>query len=238
MVSRKEILAAITAVLSLQSPLSAREIASLLAASGVPVDKSRVNKTLYAERSTFRHSADVPPFWSLAGKPAPFPPPPISPTTDWLPSLDLYGWQRRALDGWAKHGHRGVIEAVTGAGKTRLALAAIASEVARGGKAVDDNIFPDRQGRCGIVIATWRRCIIIRRSRRGRIAGIADHTVITIKHDWILDVGHRDAGISYVLDQPALSRIGLQTQPGSRAVKRAILNQHAIKAGISLATDR
>jgi len=145
-VSRKEILAAITAVLSLQSPLSAREIASLLAASGVPVDKSRVNKTLYAERSTFRHSADVPPFWSLAGKPAPVPPPPISPTTDWLPSLDLYGWQRRALDGWAKHGHRGVIEAVTGAGKTRLALAAIASEVARGGKAVAIVPTTDLQG--------------------------------------------------------------------------------------------
>jgi len=140
---RKEILAAITAVLSLQSPLTAREIARLLVASGVGrVDKGRVNKCLYAERSTFRHSDDSPPFWWLARPPTSFPapppapPPPPGPPADWLSSLDLYPWQQRALDGWAKHGHRGVVEAVTGAGKTRLALAAIASEIARGGRAV------------------------------------------------------------------------------------------------------
>ena len=78
---RKEILAAITAVLSLQSPLTAREIASMLASSGMSVDKSRVNKILYAGRSTFEHSDDVPPFWSLTGardrgpKQPPAPPP-------------------------------------------------------------------------------------------------------------------------------------------------------------------
>ena len=147
----REIVAAITAILLLRSPLTAREIASLLAASGIPVDKSRVNKILYAKHLTFRHSDDVPPFWWLHRRPVAGPqpspaPPPSPPPRDWLPSLGLYPWQRRALDGWAEHGRRGVVEAVTGAGKTRLALAAIASEVVRGSKAVAIVPTTDLQG--------------------------------------------------------------------------------------------
>ena len=143
--SHKEMVAAITAVLALQSPRTAREIASILAASGIRVDRSRVNKALYAARSAFRHTDDVPPFWSLTSTPVPAQPP-IAPSPGWLSSLGLYPWQQRALDGWAQHGHRGVIEAVTGAGKTRLALAAIAAEVSRGGKAVAIVPTTDLQG--------------------------------------------------------------------------------------------
>jgi len=39
--------------------------------------------------------------------------------------LGLYPWQQRALEAWIRSGCRGVVEAVTGAGKTRLALAAM-----------------------------------------------------------------------------------------------------------------
>jgi RNA polymerase primary sigma factor len=46
--------------------------------------------------------------------------------------LALYPWQREALDWWRKRGYRGVVEAVTGAGKTRLAIAAIAQQLRRG----------------------------------------------------------------------------------------------------------
>ncbi len=38
--------------------------------------------------------------------------------------LDLYPWQQRALARWRASGSRGVVEAVTGAGKTRMALQA------------------------------------------------------------------------------------------------------------------
>ena len=38
---------------------------------------------------------------------------------------ELYRWQRECLASWEKHGFRGIVQAVTGAGKTRLALAAI-----------------------------------------------------------------------------------------------------------------
>jgi len=48
----------------------------------------------------------------------------------------LYTWQRAALDAWRTNGHRGIIDAVTGAGKTRLAIAAIAEHTDLGGKVV------------------------------------------------------------------------------------------------------
>ncbi len=37
----------------------------------------------------------------------------------------LYKWQRECLEEWEEHGFRGIVEAVTGSGKTRLALAAV-----------------------------------------------------------------------------------------------------------------
>lgn len=40
-----------------------------------------------------------------------------------LERLDLYGWQREAGARWLEGGMRGVVEAVTGSGKTRLGLA-------------------------------------------------------------------------------------------------------------------
>jgi superfamily II DNA or RNA helicase len=46
----------------------------------------------------------------------------------------LYEWQKEALLNWQKQGFRGIVDAVTGAGKTRLAVAAIADELERGGQ--------------------------------------------------------------------------------------------------------
>jgi RNA polymerase primary sigma factor len=39
--------------------------------------------------------------------------------------FDLHDWQDEALDAWIKNGKKGIVEAVTGSGKTYLALAAI-----------------------------------------------------------------------------------------------------------------
>lgn len=44
---------------------------------------------------------------------------------DWNEKLDLYPWQIRALDQWKCANYQGVIEAVTGSGKSRLAVGAI-----------------------------------------------------------------------------------------------------------------
>jgi RNA polymerase primary sigma factor len=48
--------------------------------------------------------------------------------------LNLYGWQHRALTAWQRAGFRGVIEAVTGTGKTRVAMAAVAMQLAAKGR--------------------------------------------------------------------------------------------------------
>ncbi|MBQ9413187.1 MAG: DEAD/DEAH box helicase [Oscillospiraceae bacterium] len=39
--------------------------------------------------------------------------------------MELYGWQRQCLEAWEQNGCRGTVSAVTGAGKTALALAAV-----------------------------------------------------------------------------------------------------------------
>ncbi len=52
-----------------------------------------------------------------------------------LPSLPgLYTWQREALDAWRQRGCRGVVEAVTGTGKTLLGVAAAGDELVAGGQ--------------------------------------------------------------------------------------------------------
>src|SRR6202163_1351542 len=45
---------------------------------------------------------------------------------------ELYRWQLDALVSWLRRGRRGVIEAVTGSGKTDLAIAAAADALRRG----------------------------------------------------------------------------------------------------------
>ncbi len=53
-----------------------------------------------------------------------------------LDGLELRDWQVEAFAGWAAAGCRGVVEAITGAGKTRLAMAAVRVVVDRGGVAL------------------------------------------------------------------------------------------------------
>ncbi|MFT5224083.1 MAG: superfamily II DNA or RNA helicase, partial [Glaciecola sp.] len=53
-----------------------------------------------------------------------------------LDGLDLRTWQIDAFVAWAGADCRGVVEAVTGTGKTRLAIAAVRACLARGGRAL------------------------------------------------------------------------------------------------------
>ncbi len=48
----------------------------------------------------------------------------------------LYRWQRDALEAWRRRGRRGVVEAVTGTGKTMLGVAATAEQLQRRGQAL------------------------------------------------------------------------------------------------------
>ena len=64
----------------------------------------------------------------------------------------LYAWQQRALHAWRAAGHRGVIEAVTGTGKTVVGLAAAEEELARRGQVAV--IVPTRE-----LMAQWARLL-------------------------------------------------------------------------------
>lgn len=52
------------------------------------------------------------------------------------PHFDLYPWQREALAAWRASGRRGVVQAVTGAGKTRVGVAAIHEALNEGRQAL------------------------------------------------------------------------------------------------------
>ena len=51
-------------------------------------------------------------------------------------SLKLFKWQKAAFEAWVANDHRGVVNAVTGAGKTRLAMVAIRLQLSRRGYVV------------------------------------------------------------------------------------------------------
>lgn len=61
----------------------------------------------------------------------------------------LYSWQREALDAWRGRGGRGVIEAVTGTGKTMVGIAAASEGIAAGGQVCV--VVPTRE-----LLSQWR----------------------------------------------------------------------------------
>ncbi len=60
----------------------------------------------------------------------------VAPQPDPSNPLGLYQWQQEALAAWHANNDQGIIDAVTGAGKTRLAIAAISEQFAAGGVSV------------------------------------------------------------------------------------------------------
>ena len=72
-------------------------------------------------------------FSKVATEPRIVPPTPVAVTNN---PHQLYEWQREALDRWRGNNYRGIVDAVTGAGKTRLAVAAIDEHQQSGGRTV------------------------------------------------------------------------------------------------------
>jgi RNA polymerase primary sigma factor len=67
---------------------------------------------------------------------------------------DLYAWQQQALDRWRMSSNRGIVQAVTGSGKTRLGLAAAVDALKKGHKVLILVPTAELQGQ-------WRRSIIM-----------------------------------------------------------------------------
>jgi superfamily II DNA or RNA helicase len=121
---------------SVSQPLTASRIASELAKQGFPnINKNEVNSYLYMAQSngTVRKveiSGFTAPGWQLTDSTLqqmgllPKPVEKSKPQESLHPALSLYRWQTEALGVWEKNRYQGMIEAVTGSGKTRLAFAA------------------------------------------------------------------------------------------------------------------
>ena len=106
---------------------------------GIP--KTLCNRVLYADSGSFEHNDGSPRLWYLRnggrgvavapvtpsafdsgeGAERPQPSDGEAPET----TFDLYEWQDEALTAWSEAGWQGIVEAVTGAGKTMIGVAAI-----------------------------------------------------------------------------------------------------------------
>lgn len=112
---------------------SARELARALG-----VTRTSVNQILYRYPSLFRSGGERPPRWSVI-LPAVSPPVAEMAPSTWEEegdyALDLWDWQAEAMQAWEDNGRLGIVEAVTGSGKTRLGLVAVAQAVEEGSRA-------------------------------------------------------------------------------------------------------
>lgn len=100
-------------------------MAALKKRGGHGVSRAAVERVLVADAAFRVEGTRAKPLWSFTGVPA---------TTAHPVQLpELWPWQSAALLAWSQT-CQGVIEAVTGTGKTRVALAAIATVLAQGGR--------------------------------------------------------------------------------------------------------
>ncbi len=121
--------------LSTGEGITATELAHRLAAP-----EPLVSFALFATHGRFRCDAGSPPRWWAASSPVPqrrpgevVARPPRDPPSA---SLPLFPWQTDALEAWQQSSRRGVIEAVTGTGKTMVGIAAVLDELAGRGQVV------------------------------------------------------------------------------------------------------
>jgi len=95
------------------------------------------SKYLYHFKDIFRPSADSLPRWYLSDSLIPILES-IQTSTSSAPKEfhvpGLRPWQQCALDAWVSNNRRGIVEAVTGSGKTMLAIAAVADQLTLGGR--------------------------------------------------------------------------------------------------------
>lgn len=131
----RELARVVEEALEAQPGSSARELV-LVVRHWVPsVTKTEINSVLYSDRLRFWSDGDTPPRWRVIGSS-----PAQSRAADGAhesghiparakafsthPAPLLYAWQEEALRQWEACGRRGVVEAVTGTGKTFLGIAA------------------------------------------------------------------------------------------------------------------
>jgi RNA polymerase primary sigma factor len=125
--------------------LTAVEVRDALRRDGrVSITTADVLRTLTSVPCVFRHQPGQDGWWYAPSDPQP---PSVTGAEPRLPPL--YRWQNAALSAWRAASCRGVIEAVTGTGKTVVGLIAARDELARGGQVVV--LVPTRE-----LLTQWR----------------------------------------------------------------------------------
>ena len=126
---------ALTLALTLRPGSSARKLVELFQDDGLDITGTQVNSVLYSRIDRFWSVGSKPPLWQLISGVTSSPEPQLKPPHDKASSpFALYAWQSAALSAWRGQSRRGVVEAVTGTGKTLVGLAAAWEELEEGGK--------------------------------------------------------------------------------------------------------
>ena len=124
---------ALSVALSANPGSSGRELERYLWEFGLTTDKRQINSVLYSRRDRFWSVGQPPPRWHLITSDSRSPQAEIRPTRHGSGPFELYAWQADALSAWHDQDRRGVIEAITGAGKTMIGLVAAWEELELGG---------------------------------------------------------------------------------------------------------
>ncbi|MEO5900207.1 MAG: DEAD/DEAH box helicase family protein, partial [Ilumatobacteraceae bacterium] len=177
-----EELSRLTDLVERQPGLSSIELRDALRRDGrSSITVADVERTLSTANGAFRTTGDVPPrrWWPADGVVVPAPTAANSAAASGAARPKLYPWQRSALDAWGAAGHRGVVEAVTGSGKTMIGLVATLDEVARRGQVAI--VVPTRE-----LLAQWATLlrpllpsgVVIGLLGDGSKHGLDDHDVV------------------------------------------------------------
>jgi superfamily II DNA or RNA helicase len=163
-----------------------RIVASLRRSGHRRVPRAEVERTLERDGRFVSDRADLRARWRVVAE-APADAPPRVDGRRRLADLELRDWQVEALTAWSRT-CRGVVEAVTGTGKTRLALAAIATVLGRGGRALV--LVPTLE-----LQAQWARelAALVPEARIGRLGGGGDGDLFS--HDVVVATPHSAAAV-------------------------------------------
>ena len=168
----------IAALLEAEPGRTSVEVRDALRSGGrAAITTGDVDRLLRSSPGRFGHDGGEPPRWRLSSGVFAVAAPARRSVV--LQAAPLYRWQEEALAAWRGRSRRGVVEAVTGTGKTMVGVAAAVEELSHGGQVCV--VVPTRE-----LLIQWRE--VLRRTLPagtsvgllggGHHSGLGDHDVL------------------------------------------------------------